>query len=287
MNAQVTLMQHKLLLLSPKVRNQVQEATSSQQVVKPGALAAPFNSNLLDVFDSMDAAADTNDTVQHKAAQLATMPAAYTTTVSSFTFSPAKPTDSASKLTGSNTNLPPSTIIINDPYKVYLHAALDDCGFNFLTIAKELSALCTILPLFNHNKYVESIVDPGSQVIAMSAAACHVLALIYDLHVKLCIQSMNGDVDEMLGLTRNILMPIGVIMLYVQIHIVHNLMYDILLERPFNIVLESIVHNFSNKDQTITIHNLNTGKTTMVLMFTHGTHPCTAHPSPSFCNSRI
>ena len=68
MNAQVTLTQRELLSLSPEVRNQVREATSSQRVVKPGAPAAPVDSNLLDVFDSMDAAADDNNTAQREAA---------------------------------------------------------------------------------------------------------------------------------------------------------------------------------------------------------------------------
>ena len=175
MNTQVTLTQCKLLLLSPKVRNQVQEATSSRQVVKPGEPAALVDSNLLDIFDSMDAVADNNDTVQCKAVQLAAMPTVYTITVSSFTFSTVKPPDSAGRSTSSNANPPPSAMVIDDPYKVYLHTVLDDHGFYFLTVAKELSALCTILLLFNHNKYIESIVDPGSQVIAMLEVACYAL----------------------------------------------------------------------------------------------------------------
>ena len=139
----------------------------------------------------MDAAADDKDTVQHEAVRLATMPTAYTMTVSSFTFSPAKPTDSASKPTGSNANPPSGTIVIDDPYKVCLHATPDNCSFNFLAITKELSALRTILPIFNHNKYIKSIIDPGSQVVAMLEAACHALALIYNPCIMLCMQSTN------------------------------------------------------------------------------------------------
>ena len=110
--------------------------------------------------------------------------------------------------------------------------------------------------------------------------------LIYNLCIKLHMQSVNGEVNETLGLTQNVLMLVGVIMLYVQIHIVHNLAYNVLLGRLFDIVSESIVHNYSN-EQTITIHDLNTGKTAMVLTFVHGTHPHTACPSPDFCDSRI
>ena len=121
----------------------------------------------------------------------------------------------------------------------------------------------------------------------MLEATCHVLALIYDLHIKLHMQSTNGEVNEMLGLAWNVLMLVGVIMLYVQIHIFHNPAYDVLLGRLFNIMSESIVQNYSNKEQTITIHDLNTGKTAMVLTFTCRMHLCTACQSPDFCDSRI
>ena len=235
----------------------------------------------------MDAVADDNDTAQCDAVQLAAMPTGYTLTISSFTFSSATPIDNAGKPTGSNANPPPGTIVIDDPYKVYLHAMLDDCSIDFLTIAKESSTLHTILLLFNHNKYVESIIDPGSQVVTMSEAACHALMLIYDPCIKLHMQSANGEVDETLGLAQNVPMLVGVITLYVQIHIVHNPPYDILLGWPFDIVSQSIVHNYSNEDQTTTIHNLNTGKTATVLTSARGTHLCTAHLSLDFCNLRI
>ena len=114
-------------------------------------------------------------------------------------------------------------------YEVYLHTAPKDCGSDCLTVAKESSALRTILLLINHNQYVESILDPSSQVIAMSEAACNALALIYDPHIRLRMQLANREVDETLGLTRNVPILVGDITLYVQFHIVRNPAYDVLL----------------------------------------------------------
>ena len=164
---------------------------------------------------------------------------------------------------------------------------LEDCSPNCLTIAKESSALHTILPLINHNQYIESVLDPGSQVIAMSEAACHALGLIYDPHIHLHMQLANREVDETLGLACNVPILVRDITLCVQFHIVRNLAYDVLLGRPFNILVESIVWNYSNEDQTITIHDPNSGRIAMVPTFPRGTHPQTAHPSPDFCDSRI
>ena len=129
----------------------------------------------------------------------------------------------------SNAEPPPGAIIIEDPYKVYLHTAPEDHRPNCLTVAKESSALCTILPLISHNQCIELVLNPSSQVITMLEAACHALDLIYDPHIHLCMQSANHEVDKTLGLTCNVLILIGDIMLYVQFHIVRNPAYNVLL----------------------------------------------------------
>ena len=86
------------------------------------------------------------------------------------------------------------------------------------------------------------------------------LGLIYDPAVILNMQSANGEVDRSLGLARNVPIQIGDITLYVQIHVIRNPAYDILLGRPFDILTESVVRNFANEDQTITIRNPNSGR---------------------------
>jgi len=53
---------------------------------------------------------------------------------------------------------------------------------------------------------------------------------------------------------------IGDVTLYLQIHVIREPAYDVLLGRPFDVLTESIVKNFANKDQTITIRDPNTGR---------------------------
>jgi len=108
--------------------------------------------------------------------------------------------------------------------------------------------------------YVECIIDPGSQVIAMSEAVCHNLGISYDPDITLKMQSANGEIDRTLGLARNVPCHIGKITLYLQIHVIRSPAYDILLGRPFDVLTESIVKNYSNEDQTITIRDPNTSK---------------------------
>ena len=203
------------------------------------------------------------------------MPATYSTAVLSMTMKTLTPALS-------NAEPPPRAIIIEDPYKVHLCTTPEDRSADCLTVAKESSALRTILPLINHNQFIESVLNPSSQVIAMSEAACHALALIYDPRIHLCMQSANREVDETLGLARNVPILVGDITLYVQFHIVRNPAYDVLLGQPFDILCESIVRNYSNEDQTITIHDPNSGRIATVPTF-----PRTARLAPDFCDSRI
>ena len=121
------------------------------------------------------------------------MPATYQATVHAFTQETPGPTFS-------NTEPPPGAIVLNNPYEVYLCSTPENCNASCLMVTKESSLLRTILPLVNHNLYVKSILDPGSQVISMSEEACHALGLIYDPWLRLHMQSMNGEVDETLGL---------------------------------------------------------------------------------------
>ena len=203
---------------------------------------------------------------RREASHLAAMPATYSAVVLSPTMKTLTPTVS-------NAEPPPRAIIIEDPYKVYLCTALEDCSSDCLTIAKESSALRTILLLINHNQYIESVLNPSSQVITMSEAVCHALAPIYSPHICLCMQSENCEVDKTLGLTRNVPILVGDIMLYVQFHIIRIPAYNVLLGRPFDILVESIVWNYSNEDQTITIHDLNSRRIMTVPTFPCGTHP--------------
>jgi hypothetical protein len=83
---------------------------------------------------------------------------------------------------------------------------------------------------------------------------------MYNPAIILHMQSANGNIDQLLGLSRNVPFQIGPITFYLQVHIIQSLAYDVLLGHPFDVLMESIVHNFANEDQTITIHDPNSRK---------------------------
>jgi len=150
--------------------------------------------------------------------------------------------------------------VVPDPYETFLSTHGPGERPNSITVAKESHALRAIHMLVMNTDYVECIIDPGSQVIAMSEAVCHNLGISYDPDITLKMQSANGEIDRTLGLARNVPCHIGKITLYLQIHVIRSPAYDILLGRPFDVLTESIVKNYSNEDQTITIRDPNTSK---------------------------
>ncbi|EED77375.1 predicted protein, partial [Postia placenta Mad-698-R] len=132
------------------------------------------------------------------------------------------------------------------------------------TVARDSNAIRSIIALVDNKEQIECIVDPGSQIVAMSEEVCLGLNLLFDPTIQLNMQSANGEVDRSLGLIRNVPFRIGEIVLYLQAHVIRNAAYDILLGRPFDVLTQSVVKNFADENQTITILCPNTGETVTI-----------------------
>ncbi|KAI0946364.1 hypothetical protein AcW1_009840 [Taiwanofungus camphoratus] len=172
----------------------------------------------------------------------------------------SKTTLATSELSCHGEPLVPGSTIIPDPYKTYLRHVPGKEEPSKIIVARDSNSIHSIEALIDNKERIECIVDPGSQVVAMSEQVCHALGLIYNPSVQLNMQSANGSIDRSLGLVRNVSFQVGDIVLYLQMHVIHNPSYDILLGRPFDVVTESVVKNFGNEEQTITIVCPNTSK---------------------------
>jgi hypothetical protein len=244
MSSQVTLTQRELLSLSPEVRVQVREAVSAKRN------ANKDDAKEIHTLADTDTLAFTFDDLEPDIDPPASV---FTNAIQRQTRSP-----------------PPGSLVIPDPYETYLKSLPQGQIPDQLVVAKESSALRSILPLVDNQQQVEAILDPGSQIIAMAEEVCIDLALIYDPEIVLNMQSANGEIDKSLGLARNVPLRIGDITLYVQIHIIRSPAYDILLGRPFDILTESVVRNYANEDQMVTIFDPNSGRRATVPTMARG-----------------
>lgn len=161
-------------------------------------------------------------------------------------------------------------IVVEDIYENYIKSLRPNETPERFVVAKESHSLRSISVQINDRTVIESVVDPGSQIIAMSEEVCHELGLAYDPSIRLNMESANGSIDQSLGLSRNVPCRIGSVTLYLQIHVIRAPAYDMLLGRPFDVLTESIVQNFANEDQTITIRDPNSRKTVTIPTFPRG-----------------
>ncbi|KAG5633064.1 hypothetical protein H0H81_008391, partial [Sphagnurus paluster] len=84
--------------------------------------------------------------------------------------------------------------------------------------------------------------------------------------------SANGCLDPSLGLARNVPCTIGDLTLYLQIHVIRNPAYDILLGRPFDVLTSSNVKTYPDGNTVVTITDPNSGDVLAIPTFARGEH---------------
>ena len=153
-------------------------------------------------------------------------------------------------------------IIIPDPIETFFKSLHPETAPDpdRVIVGCENATVHSVFALVDNNHKKECILDSGCQVITISNAVSYELAITYDPTFCISMQSVNGELDMLLGLARNVPFKIGPITFYLQAHVIDSIAYDILLGQSFDILTESVIRNFTNEDQTITIHNPNTGQ---------------------------
>ena len=169
-----------------------------------------------------------------------------------------------------NSTPPPGATVVSDPIEIYYNSCASDENRQTIIVAQELHALRSIDLVINEGDGVESILDPGCQIIAMSETVCFNLGLIYDPTIILQMESANGEVNPSLSIARNVRCRIGNIDIYLQIHVIRQPAYDILLGRPFDVLMQSTVQNFADENQTITIRDPNSNRVVTIPTFARG-----------------
>jgi hypothetical protein len=204
----ITLLQRDLLSLTPELCTKIADAMVHKHIARTDAQA---------VLENIPEAAPVRSSEAH-------MLASFSKTIH---------------------ELPANMTIIKDPYDALLRQQLcGKCSSKPVKVATESNTLRAILLTIADQEQVEAILDPGCQIVAMSEEVCIVLSIAYDLNVCLNMVSANGGVDQLLGLAKNIPFKIGEITVYLQVHILCQPAYNILLGQPFDVLTESIIVNY-------------------------------------------
>ena len=120
-----------------------------------------------------------------------------------------------------------------------------------IVVAKESQGLRAVYPLINRSKELKSLLDGGSQIVSMAKDAAIESKIAWDPEITVHMESANRSLEETLGLAKNVPFLFGQITIYLQIHIMEKPAYQVLLERPLDLVTESLVKNDKDGNQTL------------------------------------
>ena len=142
----------------------------------------------------------------------------------------------------------------------YSDLSPDDPRRGITIVARPSDSLRCIFPKINgSNERIEGVLDSGSQIVSMNKRHAIGVGLTWDPHVVINMLSANGELNPTAGLARNIPCTIGDIVVHLQIHIIDEAPYDMLIGRPFDALAQTTIRNFKDGDQEITLIDPNDG----------------------------
>ena len=255
-NAPVTLTAETLISISPSIRQDLIRALSKKRM--PVQMAQNRKVTMVDELD-IDGVPIKPVTLQLEADAI---PISELNIKTAFTIT-----------TKDEGNIPKGSIVFNDPVAQYLQELDPSEKPKQIYVAKESHALRTVFPIINKMGQIESLLDGGSQIIAMDVEVAKKLAISWDPDIKIQMQSANRTIEQTLGLARNVPFVFGNITVYLQVHIITDPAYKVLLGRPFDVLTESVVHNYKDGGQTLVIADPNSRQRCVLPTYERGKPP--------------
>jgi hypothetical protein len=157
-------------------------------------------------------------------------------------------------------NVPAGSLVARDPYLQYLESLPSGERPKQVYVAKESAPLQAVFPVINQKGPMESVLDSGSQIVSMSLSAAKQLGVVWDPSIRIFMESANKTMEESVGLAKNVQFRWGTLTVYLQVHIIKNPAYQVLLGRPFDLLTKSQIDNSGDGSQIVTITDPNSGE---------------------------
>ncbi|ESK81580.1 hypothetical protein Moror_11149 [Moniliophthora roreri MCA 2997] len=100
----------------------------------------------------------------------------------------------------------------------------------------------------------------GSQIICIDKEEVIGQGIMWDPATYIHMQSVNGSLNQTQGLARNVLLMIGSITIYGQLHVIKQAPYKMLLGRLFDVLTKMCAQTFEDSRMDITLMCPNTWK---------------------------
>jgi hypothetical protein len=248
----------ELLAVSPGVRKALLRKIRNSQVHKTSVLKFLKEIGEVDELDSREAENDEHASWYHKELQGVD----YVVRIEDL------PSEEVFFVSEGESRVPPGVIVQRDVVDVYQQELPPEDRGKVIVVASASDGLRSVYPKINDTAEIESILDGGSQIVAMELMIAVGLGLTWDPDTVIHMQSANGQLKRTKGLARNVPFDFGDLKVYLQIHVIDNVPYQVLLGRPFDVLTEAQVQNFADGYQEMTIKCPNTGARSTI-----GTYP--------------
>lgn len=137
-------------------------------------------------------------------------------------------------IAGQTNELPEGHMVANDPVLQFLSETKNEKPAKLIT-AKSSENLRAIYMTINRVGQEECLLDDGSQIVSMGKEIAVKLGLTWDPSLVVEMESSTSNREFTLGLARNVCFRVGGLDLYLQVHILKNPPYTVLLGRPFSV----------------------------------------------------
>lgn len=127
-------------------------------------------------------------------------------------------------------------------------------------VVAEVNASLRTLPLKINGVDAEAILDSGCQAICISNKLVQQARLPFDPTEIKRMRSANGAINSTLGVVRDMPIELNGLVIYVQAIVLDNPPWQILMGRPFDVLVKSEVKNFENGGAIVTLHDPNSKK---------------------------
>lgn len=153
-------------------------------------------------------------------------------------------------------------VLVESTYPVQtVESFLNEHGskYTFDPIVAEHSVpLRIVFPEFANGVRPECILDSGAQIIAMRKDVWKQMDLPLMCEKIMVMESANNSRNATLGVVQNVRVEFGPIALHLQVQIVDNAPFEVLLGLPFYCLANVVSEHFQNGDANITLRDPNT-----------------------------
>lgn len=171
-------------------------------------------------------------------------------------------------------DLPKGFLVADDPVLQYLRENKGKEGEELgVVVAAESEPLRAIYSVINGVGQEECLLDNGSQIVSMAKEVAVALGLTWNPKIRINMESASGHVDRTLGLARNVIFRMGHLDIALQVHILEDPPYRILLGRPFDTFTSSKIDNSGDGHTVVTLTDPNTKETCVIPTYKRGETP--------------